>query len=288
MNVINFEPHHCKKLRAYLDSYLNNELLVETTHEVLRHLEHCPACVEALENRRRVKQLLKTAVMKESAPPALQEKIRKSIRKDASRGWPVWTLVAAAVVLLIAVGIAGLRLWNRSLSTRPDTVAGAVSPGAQILEVGLKDHVHCALDAGLANRVFTEAEMREKLGPEFFGLVGMVKDKMPGNYQVVVGHRCKANGREYVHLILKSPQTALSLVVTKKNGESFTQDHVAAILESAGVPLYGAHLNNLEVAGFETRDYLAFVVSDLSREDNLQMASTLAPQVQAFLSKLNA
>lgn len=286
MNVINFEPHHCKKLRAYLDSYLNNELLVETTHEVLRHLEHCPACVEALENRRRVKQLLKTAVMKESASPALQEKIRKSIRQDSSRGWPVWTLVAAAAVILIAVSLAGLRLWNRTGSTRPDRVAEMA--GAQILQVGLKDHVHCALDSGLANRVFTEAEMREKLGPEFFGLVGMVKEKMPGNYQVVVGHRCKANGREYVHLILKSPQTALSLVVTKKNGESFTQNHVAAILESAGVPIFGAHLNNLEVAGFETRDYLAFVVSDLSREDNLQMASALAPPVQAFLSKLSA
>jgi anti-sigma factor RsiW len=285
MNVINFEPHNCKKLRAYLDSYLNNELLVETTHEVLRHLEQCPDCYEALENRRRVKQLLKTAVMKESASPALQEKIRKSIRKDSSRGWPAWTLVAAAAVILIAISIVGLRLWDRTSSTRPDTVAKLA--GAQILEVGLKDHVHCALDSGFANRVFTEAEMREKLGPEFFGLVGMVKEKIPGNYQVVVGHRCKANGREYVHLILKSPQTALSLVVTKKNGESFTQNHVAAILESSGVPVFGAHMNNLEVAGFETRDYLAFVVSDLSREDNLQMAAALAPQVQELLSKLN-
>jgi len=285
MNVINFEQHNCKKLRAYLDSYLNNELLVETTHEVLRHLENCPECSEALENRRRVKQRLKTAVMKESAPPALEEKIRKSIRKDTARGWPVWMLVAAAAVILIAVGIIGLRLRDRSTSTRTDAVA--VSAGGRILEVGLKDHVHCALDSGFANRVFTEAEMREKLGPEFFGLVGLVKEKIPGNYQVVVGHRCKANGRQYVHLILKSPQTALSLVVTQKNGESFTQNQVAAILESSGGPIFGAHMDNLEVAGFETRDYLAFVVSDLSREDNLQMAAALAPQVQTFLSKLS-
>src|SRR2546423_11139056 len=98
MNIINFEPHHCQKLRAYLDSYLNNELLVETTHAVLRHLEHCPACVEALENRPRVKPLLKTGVMKESASPALEETIRKSLRKDSSRGWPARTLAAAAAV----------------------------------------------------------------------------------------------------------------------------------------------------------------------------------------------
>src|SRR5438270_5089948 len=149
MSIINFEQHHCQRLRAYLDSYLNNELLVETTHEVLRHLEHCLACSEALENRRRIKELLKAAVMKESAPPALQEKIRKRIRKDSSRGWPTWTLVAAAAVILVAVSLAGLQLRNHSGSIRSGTVAEMA--GAQILQVALKDHVHCALDSGFAN-----------------------------------------------------------------------------------------------------------------------------------------
>ena len=286
MNVINFEQHGCKKVRAYLDSYLNNELLVETTHEVLRHLEQCPACDEALENRRRVKALLKAAVTKESAPPALQEKIRRGIRKDARFGWPAWTLVAAAAVVLVAVGMVGLRWWKGAGPSPGGAVAEVA--GAQVLEVGLKDHVHCALDSGFANREFTEAQMRERLGPEFFGLVATVNEKLPGTYRVTLGHRCRANGREYVHLILKSPQAALSLVVTRKNGESFTQSQAAAILESAGVPIYGARMTNLEVAGFETRDYLAFVVSGLSREDNLQIASALAPPVQAFLGKLGA
>jgi mycothiol system anti-sigma-R factor len=286
MNIINFEQHDCKKVRAYLDSYLNDELLVETTHEVLRHLEHCPACHEAMENRRRVKALLKAAVSKETAPADLQEKIRKRIRKDAAPRWSSWTLVAAAAAVLIAVGILGLQAWKRTAATHTPAVAEAA--GAQILEVGLKDHVHCALDAGFANREFTEAEMRERLGPQFFGLVAMVKDRLPGNYRVTVGHRCHAFGREYVHLVLKSPQTVLSLVVTKKNGESFTQNHVAAIAEAAGVPIFGARMNNLEVAGFETSDYLAFVVSDLGREENLQIALALAPPVEAFLGKLAA
>jgi hypothetical protein len=116
----------------------------------------------------------------------------------------------------------------------------------------------------------------------------MVNEKLPGAYRVTVGHRCKAGGREYVHLVLKSGQTAMSLVITKKNDESFTASHMAAILQSAGVPLYDARLNNLEVVGFETPDYLAFVVSALSREENLQIAALLAPPVEAFLSKPNA
>ena len=286
MNVINFEQHHCKRVRDYLDSYLNNELLVETTHDVLRHLEQCAECADALENRRRVKALLKTAVMKETASVALEDRVRRQIRRDTSRGWPAWTLVAAAAIILVAVGLVGWRVWNPTSATRTNTIAQ--TGGAQLLEVGLKDHVHCAIDSGFANREFTEAQMRERLGPEFFGLVAMVNEKLPGTYRVTVGHRCKANGREYVHLVLKSGQTAMSLVVTKKNNESFTANHVAAVLDAAGVPLYGGRLNNLEVAGFETADYLAFVVSDLPREENLQIAAALAPQVQSFLSKLSA
>jgi hypothetical protein len=38
MNVINFNDKACERIQRYFDSYLDNELLVETNHEVLRHL----------------------------------------------------------------------------------------------------------------------------------------------------------------------------------------------------------------------------------------------------------
>src|SRR3569832_1789422 len=97
--------------------------MVETTHEVLRHLEQCAACAEALENRRRVKALLRTAVMKEAASPALEDRIRRGIRKDTSRGWPTWTLIAAAAVILIAVGLVGWRVWTHTSAMRTNTFA---------------------------------------------------------------------------------------------------------------------------------------------------------------------
>ena len=55
MNVIRFEPRDCQRIRAYLDSYINNELLVETMHDVLRHLEDCRDCTEALAERQHLK-----------------------------------------------------------------------------------------------------------------------------------------------------------------------------------------------------------------------------------------
>jgi mycothiol system anti-sigma-R factor len=286
MNVINFEKNNCNKFQAYLDSYLNDELLVETTHDVSIHLENCPNCYEAFLVRQQVKELLKGAVLKDSAPNDLQEKIRRSIRRESSPGWPRWMLVAAAMIALITAGSVALQLLNRGTPADSDAISAASNANAQLLQVGLDDHVHCAIDKGLANRVFTEEEMLERLGPDFSGLVAMVKEKAPENYRVVVGHRCKVNGREFVHLILKSPETALSLVVTRKNGESFSKDMVAAVIESSEAPIHEARIKGLEIAGFETRDYLAFFVSDLGRKENLQMASTLATAVREFLTKL--
>ncbi len=80
MKVIGFEQNYCKRIETLLDSYLNNELLVETTHEVLKHIRGCLNCSEALRVRERVKAILQTAVRREAFPLALQEKIKRSIR----------------------------------------------------------------------------------------------------------------------------------------------------------------------------------------------------------------
>ena len=80
MKVIGFERNYCKKIEALLDSYLDNELLVETTHEVLKHIRECLNCSEALGVRERVKSILQTAVRREAAPLVLRERIKRSIR----------------------------------------------------------------------------------------------------------------------------------------------------------------------------------------------------------------
>jgi anti-sigma factor (TIGR02949 family) len=80
MKVIGFERNYCKKIARLLDSYLNNELLVETIHEVLKHIRGCPDCSEALSASERVRAILQTAVRREAAPLALREKIKRSIR----------------------------------------------------------------------------------------------------------------------------------------------------------------------------------------------------------------
>jgi hypothetical protein len=79
----------------------------------------------------------------------------------------------------------------------------------------------------------------------------------------------------------------LSLVITEKQGESFTQADARAVMKAAGVPVYHGHQGQLEIAGFETEKYLGYVVSNLDRAENLRIAEALVPSVHDHLQKLS-
>ncbi len=52
----------CQDFREIIDSYLCDELLTETNHEVLRHLEACANCRGVIESRRILRTRMKSAV----------------------------------------------------------------------------------------------------------------------------------------------------------------------------------------------------------------------------------
>ena len=79
MKLIRFEPRDCARIRVYLESFLNDELLVETTHDVLRHLEDCFDCVELLSERQRVKAVLQAAVRRDAVPADLLQRVRAKL-----------------------------------------------------------------------------------------------------------------------------------------------------------------------------------------------------------------
>jgi hypothetical protein len=286
MKVIKFGQAECKTVRSYMDSYMNDALLVETNHEVLKHLETCGDCATELESRMRLKQVLQKAVKKDVAPGGLQYRIQREIRKPQSGTgyqWRNWMLAAAAT-LAIALGSWGV--FQASKSSK--TLELARQQDVEILTVGLNNHVYCAVDHQLADKLFTADEMNMKLGPEFSGLVGLVKDRLPGAFEVVVGHRCSFKKREYVHLILKNQDKVMSLVLTRKNGEAFSKAALGNVIEAAGVRMHAERLQDYQVTGFETRDYFAFVVSNMDKQESALVATSLAPAVRDYLAKLES
>jgi mycothiol system anti-sigma-R factor len=286
MNVISFEQNACKRIKAQLDSYLSGELAGETCREVSAHLEGCSACARELEARSVIKSRLQTAVGREEVPLELRERIQRSIRKNSFENFRPWMLAAAAALLLAAGAWGVVRYWDAPRDSEQPYRASLAAKDAEILQVGLRDHVHCAVESKMADRLFTPEQMSQSLGPDYAGLVQLVKARAPGDYRVVVGHRCRAKGRQFVHLVLRNRERVLSLALTKKEGEAFSGENLAGLLEASGVRLCAERLEGYEVAAFETRDHLVFVVSDLVKEENLQIAAGFAPTVRDFLVKL--
>jgi hypothetical protein len=294
MKIVDFGQSNCERIRRYMDSYISNELLVESNLEVLRHIEQCSACSQELETRLRVRASLQTAARREDVPPGLEQKIRKEIRERSPvRVWPFdlslrW-MSAVSALLLISTAIWVVLRSRRELNLQEQNtyVQQISSRHSTIFQVGLRDHVHCAVFRKYPKAPPALAEMAGDLGPQYAGLVPLVKAKMPDEYRVILAHRCTVQGRNYVHLVLRGPSSLLSLIITKKNpGESFPAYQLVPALQSAGVPVYRAGASQFQVAAFESQAYLAFVISDLREESNLQLAAALAPSVDQFLDQM--
>jgi hypothetical protein len=294
MKIVNFGQSNCERVRRYLDSYISNELLVESNLEVLRHIEQCSACSQELETRVRIRASLQAAARREDVPPGLEQKIRREIRERSPvRLWPFafslrW-MSAVAALLLISTAIWIVLRSRRELSPQEQNAyIGRISARlSTILQVGLRDHVHCAVFRKYPKDPPAFAEMARDLGSQYAGLVSLVKARVPDEYRVIMAHRCSVQGRNYVHLVLRGPSSLLSLIITKKNpGESFPAARLAPVLEASGVPVYRAGASKFQVAAFESQAYLAFIISDLPEKTNLQLAAALAPPVREFLSQM--
>src|SRR5688572_16959890 len=76
----------CREFQKIADSYLDDELLVETNHAIQQHLESCPACRQELAARRAMRSQLKSAVVKADASaidPAFRSRMVNSLKHQA-------------------------------------------------------------------------------------------------------------------------------------------------------------------------------------------------------------
>jgi hypothetical protein len=298
MKVIPIGPKQCEKTRRYLDSYISSELTVETNHDVLKHLEICKECSRILQDLLLIRNRLRKAVNCEVVPAALRERVERSIRQQQTgmkaQSWSRWTLAAAAVLIMCMGGWGTLHLWRPSQRTRTgaslqaDLPAFITNQTASLLKIGVGDHVHCVVEHHDDREQSTLEQMAKELGPDYYALVALVDEQLPKSYSVSVAHQCGVNGRRFVHLIFKNQQNVLSLVITRKGNEGFPVADRIAGMNPRGPGLYQGQVEGYNAVGFETKAYLAFVVSSLDKNANLQIASSLAPAVNKFLANLES
>src|SRR5260370_15691771 len=106
----------CRDVRQLADSFLAEELLTETNHEILRHLETCPVCREELAARRALREGVRRAFQHASdldPSPEFMTQLRENLHQaahhvPARRGirFHGWSALAATVLLAVALGLA--------------------------------------------------------------------------------------------------------------------------------------------------------------------------------------
>lgn len=303
---------NCRDFREIADSYLSDELLVETNHEVIRHLEHCANCRQELAARRNLREHLRCAV-KNSAQsqisPVFAAKLKSDLRSDAirkeTRNWrkifvsrEVFAGAVAVFVLILGVGIARQYLWREPVQiadVNPKTPVPAniikeneesslqlqEAAFIKIKQTAVDDHKYCALEFSLKEMPITLEEAAKKF--EKFNkdidlatikpLLEIFGDKV----KLIEAHSCIIHGRRFAHVVLSYQNRTVSVLVTKREDESFDSKNVEVIsCQSA---------DGFQIACFATEKQSIFVVSDLAEMDNLKLARALAPSLKQHIER---
>ncbi len=237
-----------------------------------------------------VNERLRAAVNSVQAPAYLDSRIRAQIRaanRKSAWGWlpvPVGALALALAGVGIAYELGHLRLTAASREAYISKISYQV---ATLMRVGLGDHVHCSVFRKYPKNPPTMEKFVQDLGPQYAGLIPIVRQSVPQEYELVMAHQCTYHKRNFIHLSLKNEANLLSLVVARKReGESFHTEGLLPSLVQSGLPVYQAGVQRFQMASFESRDYLVYFISDLSREKNAEMMVAMAGSVKAYLAKL--
>jgi anti-sigma factor (TIGR02949 family) len=274
---MNGAPHNdatCSKVIADLDSYLSGELPEDASREVQLHLESCPQCAAELETRARIRTQLRNAVRAAAVPANLEANVRHALRGETPRPRTgLWAIAAAVLVIVCVALVSRLRV---EMNPEEAILRKTSGPLAAILKVGLRDHLQCAVFRKYSKQPEPADEMKADLGPEYAALAPLIQAKLQGGFRIIQGHHCSAAGREYTHLIIANEwggDRIISLILTRRRPG-----------ESLGGGIYQAGVDRFQVVGFESHDYLAYVISDLDAQQNIQLAASLAPAVREYLA----
>ncbi len=298
---------NCKDFREIADSYLSNELLVETNHDVLRHLESCAECRGELAGRRELREQLRVAVIK--APrsridPGFALRVKSSLHQQAFGKEKVWNSlglrmvfagVGAAILIAVAIGLT-MQNPNANQQIAVDLQTPLVEKNVSLETLwfqraafvaaqndALEDHKHCALTHDLEENPISLDKAAKLFGTTNKGLdlavIHPLREAFGGDAKFLTAHFCLINGRRFSHVVVQYRGKVVSVLLTKREEGERVTDSEAISCKNA---------ENFQVACFESGSYSVFVVSDLAESDNLRVAKTVSPSVKKHIEQNNS
>ena len=259
----------CQDVRELMDSYLSEELAIETNHRVLRHLGTCQACASELTRRQRVRALLAQSLDLPLDVDGTRQRVLKAVeREQRSWGRTAGWLGGTAAALFAAIAIA---TW----AGRPvDAAAYDDSAG---------DHVACAL-AYPEGTTYDPARVARSLEAPFERIADAI-GLSHGAYQVIDAHMCPYQGRNYAHVVIRGHGQTLSIFAEPALRGSLPPTSSRTALGSETLDVYSTTRMGFTVSAVATPAHQVFLVSD-TRTNPPEIGTTLLLSAVRFVREL--
>jgi anti-sigma factor RsiW len=201
-----------KHVQHLIDGYLDGEFDLATSLEIQRHLEGCPDCRAAGQERSALSQRLRAQAPYFALPPKLEAAVRARLDEEDRRARPAapptarravrWLAAAAALVLAAGLG-AGGALW-----------AGRPGPEAGLAREVAASHIRALLVDSHRTDVASSDEHTVK--PWFNGKLDYappVNDWTREGFPLVGGRLDYVGGRTVSVMVYRHRQHLISLYV---------------------------------------------------------------------------
>lgn len=273
---------NCRDFRDVADSFLSDELLTETNHEILQHLDTCPSCRVEMAVRRQLRGSLRAAFDRApdlQPPPDFAERLRGQMRvaaADAGRDRPFsrrWLMLAAGV--LLTAGLASAVFMTQLMA-----------PVDALARDAIGDHWNCALKNRKVRTPVSLEEAAQRFDRAYRVLLTAPPNEIStpnGPARVVDRHSCAFGTRRFGHVILQYRQHVVSLLVTTDDERSGG----VTLPRDSDPHLHGEPVNGLSVASIRGARHAILLVSDLEGRELAQLSTTVSvPLVDQLVSGL--
>lgn len=272
----------CDDFREIADSYLSDELLIETNHDVIRHLEACAGCRFELASRRQLRHSLRTQFNQASdlqMRDGFANNLRLHVRDQALRRprvvIPRMAYVGIAASLLIASTL-GLLIFQQWRANQRELKAWS-----NLTESAIGDHRECALEHKLGPTIIDLNEAGRVYDRAYENLANEIVSAgaLPAGAQLVDAHSCVFGGRRFAHLVVNYHDQAVSILVAKSGANG------RAPKPKAGDLVAGPKSDSYRMAYFQTERHAVFVVSGLGESENIAIARSVAPALEKHIRR---
>ena len=293
-----------------IDSYLSDELLIETNHDVLRHLESCADCRAYTAACRDLRKQLRGAVrgMAETdLNNAFVSRLTTELKHIALRPSLVERLTSRPAML--AFSFAGLLLvvfgvflisqrriepvevkvgsQNDSIveANKARLVEAVKVAWSELTEHAVGDHKNCAVKFALAEHPISLDEAAKKYGAVNKGIEKTIfaaaKDVFDGKdrsqIEFLEAHSCTYNGRRFAHIVLRRQGKVISVLVADTDLPAATDGPVNQQFDGT-----------LNASGFQLEHHAVFVVSEMDAADNTLLARAILPAMRGHIAAAGA